>query len=246
MPLPALTVSVVSHGQNELMRPLLHDLEREYGRDLALVVTQNIPEPAAPGLEGLGCVHELIVNPRPKGFGANHNAAFARCRTEFFCVVNPDVRLRGNPFPALIAAASAPDVGVAGPLVRSPAGGVEDSARRFPTPRRLLAKIIEAQHRSDYPPDRGPLTVDWVAGMFMLFRSEAFRRIGGFDEAYFLYYEDVDLCFRLRRAGLASVYEPRAEVVHDARRASRRSARLALHHGASMLRFLARQGLKPG
>ncbi len=75
--------------------------------------------------------------------------------------------------------------------------------------------------------------------MFMLFRSETYRAAGGFDEAYFLYYEDVDLCRRLRAAGKSIVYQPEAEVVHEARRASRRQPRLALHHLKSMLRFLS-------
>jgi N-acetylglucosaminyl-diphospho-decaprenol L-rhamnosyltransferase len=75
--------------------------------------------------------------------------------------------------------------------------------------------------------------------MFMLFRSDAFRQVGGFDERYFLYYEDVDICRRLRAGGHGIVFEPRAEVIHDARRASRRRLRQALHHLRSAIRFLA-------
>ena len=74
--------------------------------------------------------------------------------------------------------------------------------------------------------------------MFMLFRSEAFAAVGGFDERYFLYYEDADICRRLQGAGRPVVYVPAAEVVHDARRASRRDPRLALHHAASAWRFM--------
>jgi hypothetical protein len=76
--------------------------------------------------------------------------------------------------------------------------------------------------------------------MFMLLRSEVFRSVGGFDEAYFLYYEDVDLCRRLRAAGKYALYNPKAGVVHDARRASRREFALMRRHAASMLRFLLR------
>lgn len=175
-----------------------------------------------------------------KGFGANHNAAFARCRTPYFCVCNPDIRLPADPFPSLISNFTGETVAVAGPLVRNPAGAVEDSARRFPTAATLLKKIFVDRREPDYPTGRGPLEVDWVAGMFMLFRSDAYRAIGGFDEGYFLYYEDVDICRRLRKAGEAVIYEPRAEVVHDARRASRRDPRLALHHLRSIVRFLSR------
>ena len=128
---------------------------------------------------------------------------------------------------------------MAGPLVRNPAGNVEDSARRFPTAASLLKNALSEKLQPDYSVDRGTQEVDWVAGMFMLFRAGDFRSVGGFDEAYFLYYEDVDLCRRLRSAGSRVSYAPSAEVVHDARRASRRNPRLALHHLKGALRFLA-------
>jgi len=102
----------------------------------------------------------------------------------------------------------------------------------------LARRLFVAPSGPDYPADRGPVEVDWVAGMFMLFDSAVFRATSGFDEAYFLYYEDVDLCRRLRRAGRKVVYVPGAEVIHDAQRGSRRQLSLMRHHAASMLRFL--------
>jgi GT2 family glycosyltransferase len=116
---------------------------------------------------------------------------------------------------------------------------VEDSARHFPTAFSLFRKLVDERRAPEYPVDQGAQRVDWVAGMFLLLRSEAFRRIGGFDERYFLYYEDVDLCQRLGTVIGPVIYEPRAEVIHDARRASRRDLRLALRHFGSALRFLA-------
>lgn len=68
----------------------------------------------------------------------------------------------------------------------------------------LATAATRAQNDSslpDYPIDDGPVDADWVAGMFMLFRREAFRAVGGFDRAYLLYYEDVDICERLWRSG---------------------------------------------
>lgn len=240
MPVPEITLSIVSHAQNGLVSQLLEDVRRVCADRVALVLTQNVPDLVRFAADNLACPTEIIVNRERKGFGANHNAAFAHCRTPFFCVVNPDIRLPADPFPALRAAFAASDVAVAGPLVRNPSGGIEDSARRFPTLRTLLRKLAGAPSAPDYSADRGPVDVDWVAGMFMLFREDAFRAVGGFDEAYFLYYEDVDICRRLRRSGKRVVYQPRAEVVHDARRASHRNPRLAMHHLRSALRFLSR------
>jgi N-acetylglucosaminyl-diphospho-decaprenol L-rhamnosyltransferase len=106
---------------------------------------------------------------------------------------------------------------------------------------RLLVKLLAGASGPDYPVDRGTLTVDWVAGMFMLFRSEAFRAASGFDERFFLYYEDVDICRRLGLLGFGAVYVPGASVVHEARRASRRDARLMRVHAASAARYLMRR-----
>ena len=234
----AIALSVVSHGQNRLVNQLLADLATLRPAGVSIVVTQNIPdgEPLRPEGQAI----DVISNPTPKGFGANHNAAFTRCAAPYFCVVNPDIRLEANPFPALLAALPREQVAVVGPCVRSPQGRVEDSARRFPTVGHLLSKLRPGARGPDYPIDQGLLEVDWVAGMFMVFRSNAFRAVNGFDERYFLYYEDVDICRRLKAAGFKTVYEPSVSVVHDARRASRRDLRLMRIHAASALRYLTR------
>ena len=235
-----ITVSIVSHRQNALVNDLLRDIDRVCGEGIEIVVTENVPDETAVLIGGTRCPVKIITNQRPRGFAENHNAAFTRCVTPFYCVANPDIRLTSNPFPVLQQALAREHAGVAGPLVRSPAGSVEDSARRFPTAVSLTRKLFAAPAGPDYPVERGPIEVDWIAGMFMLFDSAAFRAMSGFDEAYFLYYEDVDLCRRLHRSGHAVIYVPGVEVVHDARRASRRKLSLMRHHAASMLRFLLR------
>jgi len=236
---PEITVSVVSHRQNRMVNALLGDLQRFCARRMVLTLTENVPDDALLETSAVNCSIEKIENASPKGFGTNHNAAFARCRTPFFCVVNPDVRLTSDPFGALLETAAKRSVGGVGPLVRSPKGNIEDSARRYPTLSSLLLTLVRSRPGPDYPTDAGPVDVDWVAGMFVLFRSDAFRAVGGFDERYFLYYEDTDLCFRLRAAGHRVVYDPRSEIIHHAQRASRRNPRRALHHIASAGRFLA-------
>jgi N-acetylglucosaminyl-diphospho-decaprenol L-rhamnosyltransferase len=235
----AITVSVVSHGQNALVNGFLEDMARYCGDRIALVVTQNIPDPVALALAGLPCPVEVLHNQHRKGFGENHNAAFSRCRSGHFCVANPDIRLRADPFARLLESMESERAAAVGPLVRNPAGEIEDSARRFPTAGSLFRKLVHERRAPEYRIDQGAQRVDWVAGMFLLVRSEAFRRVAGFDERYFLYYEDVDLCRRLGAQVGPVVYEPRVEVIHDARRASRRELRLALRHVTSALRFLA-------
>lgn len=242
-PLPGLqpdllSLSIVSHGQGALARELLRDIARAC-RGVEVLLTVNVAEPLPFAAADFDFPLRIIANAGPRGFGANHNAAFRLARGGAFCVLNPDVRFDADPFPALRHALRDGRVGVAAPAVYSPGGELEDSARKFPTLARLARKAFARRPALDYGAGEEPFAPDWVAGMFMLFRREAFERAGGFDERYFLYYEDVDLCRRLRGLGYEARVVPAARVVHDARRRSRRSLRHALWHATSLLRYLS-------
>lgn len=230
-----ITVSIVSHGQGSLVASLLADLARLGRSDLRVVLTQNLPEadPSAPGL-----ALEIIRNAERKGFGANHNHALRTSKDDFLCVMNPDVRLPEDPFPALLEALAQPRTGLAAPLVLSAAGTTENSARRFPTFMSLAAKGLGLAAPMDYGNDDERSRPDWVAGMFMLFTAEAFRAVQGFDERYFLYYEDVDLCRRLRLRGYEIRLVDGVRVVHDARKTSHRNLRYLAWHLDSIRRYL--------
>jgi N-acetylglucosaminyl-diphospho-decaprenol L-rhamnosyltransferase len=231
-------LSVVSHGQAELVSRFLEDLGH-LTPSLDVILTCNIPDPAPIRSDGLPNFRR-IDNSYPKGFGANHNSAFEHCTSEFFCVANPDVRLTRDPFDELIACMDDPEVGLVAPRVVDPAGNHEDSARYFPTPASLAGKML-GLGEGRYPVGgEDAVAVEWVAGMFMLFRAEAFRAIGGFDERFFLYYEDVDICARLWKAGWKVQLHPGVSVIHAAQRTSRRKARYMATHLASMARYFAK------
>lgn len=233
-----VTLSVVSHRQGALVNSFLGDVGR-LSPNLDLILTCNVPEPEAIRSDGLSSFRRLD-NAAPQGFGANHNAAFQHCTTPYFCVANPDVRLVNDLFPDLIACMDDPKVGLVASRVVDPAGNWEDSARYFPTPVSLAAKILRL-NEGRYPVEGGtPMAVDWVAGMFMFFRAEAFREIGGFDDGFFLYYEDVDICARLWKAGWKVMLHPEVSVVHAAQRASRKNPRYMAWHLSSMARYLAK------
>lgn len=235
-----VTVSVVSHQHGAFLPALLQSLA-QCPEIAKVILTSNLPEalPEPPtALAGRLC---HIQNAQPAGFGANHNAAFAHCETPYFAVLNPDIRFEGNPFPALLLGLSASRCGVIAPAVTSPEGHCEDNARVFPTPLGLLAKA-SGKHdgRIAYVLGGAQIVPDWVAGMFMLLPSAAFRAVNGFDSRFFLYYEDVDLCARLGHAGYSVLLEPGVSIVHDAHRSSRHSPRYFLWHLRSLLRFWAK------
>ncbi len=231
-----LVVSVVSHGQADLVTRLCADLAAFCQTPLHLVITINrpetLPEPVAP------FPVTIIRNARARGFAENHNAAAVAVPSDVFCVVNPDLRLTHDPFPALMAALKDPAVGVAAPRVVGSGGAEEDSARVFPTPLGALRRLVKGGTPGDCA------RVEWVAGMFMAFRSATFAAVGGFDPRYHLYYEDCDLCCRLVLAGYSVVRVPAAVVVHDAQRASHRRPRYFLWHVQSALRFFRSQAYR--
>jgi N-acetylglucosaminyl-diphospho-decaprenol L-rhamnosyltransferase len=237
-----LTLSIVSHGHGALAHDLLRDIAR-LSTPVEVLLTLNIAEVLPFEQAAFRFPLTVLENPAPRGYGANHNAAFRHARGEYFCVLNPDLRLDADPFPelrrALEGGPNGGKIGVAAPVVLSPGGEIEDSARRFPTLGSLAKKAFAAGPVLDYAVGDQPFSPDWVAGMFMLFPRAAFERAGGFDERYFLYYEDVDLCRRLRGLGYDVRVTPAARVVHDARRASRGSLRHGVWHAASLLRYFA-------
>lgn len=234
-----LTISVVSHGQMGLISQLLQDIETHcQGLALEVILTLNIPEAVQPDLNRYSYPVRVISNTAPKGFGSNHNQAFQFAHSCYFCILNPDIRLYTNPFPELVALLEDPSIGVVAPLVLSPQGVIEDSARRFPTFEKIAKKLIKRQRTADYVLNFKPVDVDWVAGMFMVFAHAVFDQVQGFNDRYFLYYEDVDICARLHLAGLRVVVCPAARAVHDAQRASHRNLKYLGWHLRSMLRFL--------
>ncbi|WP_232353323.1 glycosyltransferase [Cupriavidus oxalaticus] len=238
-----ITVSIVSHGQASILTPLLAQLDEVSAViPMNVIVTENLP--GTRGAIKLDDVDdygfEFIENTKPKGFGANHNAAFCQCRTPYFFVLNPDLILDGDPFTPVLAFLSGERTGIVAPSIASPSGTIEDSARRVPTTGRLLDRMIcrmrgDAQ-KSDYPIGVD-VDVDWVAGMFMGFKSEVFRQLHGFDERFHMYCEDVDVCLRTWCLGFRVVRLGRIVVRHDARRDSHRRFGYLAWHVRSLARM---------
>jgi GT2 family glycosyltransferase len=236
--LPTVSISIVSHLQAALVKNLLVDIERHCKSfPLEVLLTLNLPETLFFNAADFSFPIVIHKNLAPQGFAANQNQAFATSSGQYFCVMNPDVQLNKNSFPELIACLQSAAVGVAAPLVVNENGEMEDSARRFPTPFKILCKAFGGCKGSDYAVKNEIIYPDWVGGMFMLFRREVFEVLGGFDERYFLYYEDVDLCARLRLHGYEVALCTDSKVIHHAHRSSHTSLKFMTWHLTSMARF---------
>jgi N-acetylglucosaminyl-diphospho-decaprenol L-rhamnosyltransferase len=134
-------------------------------------------------------------------------------------VLNPDVVLHPKSVPALMAALDRPAVGIAAPQIRSADGGLELSLRREPTILRALGLTrTKLPAFSEYVAEpsayRNPRPVDWAVGAVLAMSRTCFDALGGWDDSYFLYSEEVDVSLRARDAGLATWYEPKAVATH--------------------------------
>lgn len=235
-----ISISVVSHHQIALVAKLLEDLQQHCAEPrVEVIITLNMEEVLPFDVNRFSYPIHFVRNVCPAGYGANHNQAFTRATGQYFCVMNPDIRLTGNPYTVLLAAMEDSLVGVAAPQVLSEDGREEDSARYFPSPLKILRKAFAGSLKPDYAIGRSPITPDWVAGMFMVFPRSVFARLGGFDERYFLYYEDVDICARLKLSGYKTLLCPQVQVIHRAHRSSHRHLKYLWWHLRSMVRFFS-------
>ena len=184
---------------------------------------------------------ELVARETNDGFGAAANAGAARTRGASFALLNPDIRfIDSESAERLAGSLDDPDVAVVGPALVLPDGSLQDSARRVPTPVQLLRRrLSEDPHGS--VSCHTPCDVPWLVAACLVVRRSAFDQLGGFDEKYFLYFEDVDLCVRMRAAGWKVRYDPTVRVRHDHAAASRAgfSKKATRLHLRSAARFFA-------
>jgi N-acetylglucosaminyl-diphospho-decaprenol L-rhamnosyltransferase len=194
------------------------------------------------------------------GYGRAANLAAAHPALDghtHLIVCNPDTEVRPGSVERLVAAIEAdPSIGVVGPRIVNPDGSLYPSARTFPDMVDAMGHGLLGQVVPDNPFTRryrmldwdhaAAARVDWVSGAFLLVRRPAWIAVGGFDPAYFMYMEDVDLCWRLQRAGWGVAYEPAAEVVHvQGVSADLHPYRMMAAHHRSMWTF-ARRSLSGG
>jgi N-acetylglucosaminyl-diphospho-decaprenol L-rhamnosyltransferase len=237
-----IVISIISHKQAHLVLQLLRDIQQFcLHRNPEVTLTINVEEEIPFQEKDFDFRIRIFKNQSPKGFGANHNQAFHLSTSDFFCIANPDVRLVQDPFKLLAPIATNQNIGVIAPLIMNRDQHVEDSARKLPTPFRLIKRVLapKEENKLDYSLINEPLFPDWLAGIFMVFPGSVFKTMKGFDERYFLYFEDVDLCSRLRLAGYKVVIDPSVKIIHEARRDSHRHLRYLYWHISSGLRFFS-------
>ena len=247
---PALTVVTVTYSPGSHLDRFLSSLTVATDRPLTVVLADNgssdgTPEEAVDRYPGA----RLLRTGGNLGYGSAVNRAVATVprEEEFVLVANPDVVWGPGSIDALIEAADRwPSAATLGPLIRDPDGSVYPSARHLPSLIRggmhavvgfvwkanPWSKVYRQEHTE---PSERP--VGWLSGSCLLLRRSAFDAVGGFDERYFMYMEDVDLGDRLGRAGWLNVYVPASEILHDKGHSTGRNParNLRAHHDSTYI-----------
>lgn len=258
--MPAISVIVVTHESADCIASCLNSLRRhapERSHEVIVVDNASSDRTAAVIEEDYPEVR-LVRSDRRRGFAANCNIGARLARGVILFLLNPDARITPGSVDALADYLDAhPSVAVVGPSLVYPDGSHQPSARRFPTtavtllrrsPLRLLWPNSQGEQRHlmlDAAFDQ-PAEVDWLLGAALSLRASVYGDLGGMDERYRLYCEDIDLCRRAWEAGGTVVLLPEAVVEHDLSELTRRRflTRATLWHMRSMARYVRLHGVR--
>lgn len=180
------------------------------------------------------------------GFGAGHNFIMDRLDSDYHVIINPDISVRDDVISKLASYLDEnPDVGLVSPEIRFPDGRPQILGKKNPSLRYLAASHLRgsgepgetlreyAMLDEDYSK---PFEIENATGCFVFIRTELFRKLGGFDKRYFMYFEDCDLSREVNRISKV-VYNPGATVYHEWGRESKRNLKLTLIHLTSMMKY---------
>ncbi len=260
-PAPDLAVSVVVFAPDfPVLERTLTALGRAAERAAIrsdLTITDN--GPGGGNAERLRATGARVLTPgRNLGFGAGHNLALQDARAEFALVLNPDAEMEEDALVEGLAFLRAhPEAALLAPQVDTGPGGPHHLCKRDPDPwtlcvrgfgpawlkRRCRARL-ERYAMADLDPAREHLDIPHASGCFMLLRTAAFRAAGGFDERFFLYFEDLDLCRALRTSGSRVAYAPCVRIRHYEGGAARKGARHVRLFAVSAWKFFRKHGFR--
>lgn len=183
------------------------------------------------------------------GFGSAHNLVLKKINSNFHLILNPDVEFSSNVIPTLINELECNSKLVfITPKVIYPNKKIQYVCRKHPTFFDLInrkLKISKSQiFKNEYRNQdlEKPFSPEFIHGCFMLFKTDDFKNLGGFDERYFLYMEDADICRKIDKIGKKILYFPRVEVIHQHQKGSSKSIKLFFYHFLSAIKYFLKWG----
>lgn len=231
-----LTVQIVNYNSRGLLKNCLSSIMAEplQSVKLQIILINNDKEPLAGFGAGqdFGTEQEILEVGENLGFAKAHNLGFQKAKGEVIFFLNPDTEITPHSI-EILANIFKPDsdIGIAGPLLVGKSGGVEEEHCGA---RKTLSSIVWSKLASKKCSKETEIfETDWVSGGAMLVKRELFSELGGFDEKFFMYYEDVDFCLRARKRNIKVVVDPRARVFHESGKSHQNSKAKKKHYYAS-------------
>ena len=221
-----LSISIVNYNTKDFLRNCLKSIfKNTYKINYEIFVVDNASSDGSPEtVEKEFLQVNLIRNKENIGFAKANNQAFKEASGSYFLLLNPDCSMKNDTLYEMVQFMNKhPEIGIAGCKIVNPNGRIEFSANRFPNLftefslkfRKKLAGsngYFDRLLKWNYNKSR---EVDWVSGAFLIIRSKAYREVQGMDENYFLYFEEIDLCKRVKKRGWKIYYNSNCEVLHE-------------------------------
>lgn len=234
-----LSIIIVNYNVKEFVLNLLGSITKASANLLTeiFVVDNASDDGSVEAIKEKYPAVNLIANKKNLGFGAANNQALEQAKGKYFLLINPDTIVREDTFLKMIDFfVATPKCGIAGCKVLNPDGSLQLACRRgFPGPWTSFTKVMGlssifpksklfARYNLTYLDENNTYEVDAVSGAFMMMRREVYQNIGGFDPQFFMYGEDLDLCYRTQNAGYKVFYVHETEIIHYKGESTKRSS----------------------
>lgn len=234
-----LSIIIVNYNVKEFLKNLLHSIHKAtQNLSIEIIVVDNASDDGS-----LEMIKEkfpdviLIANEKNFGFGKANNIGLEKARGKYILLINPDTLVSEDTFTKLIKFFNShPEAGMVGCKILNPDGTLQLACRRsFPGPWTSFTKVtglsnlfpkskLFARYNLTYLDENQTYEVDAISGSFMMFRKEVYEKVGGFDEQFFMYGEDLDLCYRVQKAGYKIYYVHTTQIIHYKGESTKRSS----------------------
>jgi GT2 family glycosyltransferase/lipopolysaccharide/colanic/teichoic acid biosynthesis glycosyltransferase len=234
-----LSIIIVNYNVKEFLQNLIHSIEKaSLNLTKEIIIIDNASDDGSVDFikEKFPQI-KLIANSKNLGFGKANNIGLKQAAGKYILLINPDTLVAEDTFEKMIKFfESNSEAGLAGCKILNPDGSLQLACRRsFPGPWTSFTKVtglssmfpnnkIFARYNLTYLDENKTYEVDAISGSFMMMRKEVYEKVGGFDEQFFMYGEDLDLCFRIQQSGFKVYYVHSTQIIHYKGESTKRSS----------------------
>lgn len=234
-----LSIIIVNYNVKEFLQNLIHSIEKaslNLTKEI-LIVDNASDDGSVEFIKEKFPQIKLIANQKNLGFGKANNIGLKQANGKYILLINPDTLVAEDTFEKMIKFfESNSEAGLAGCKILNPDGSLQLACRRsFPGPWTSFTKVtglsnlfpnskIFARYNLTYLDENKTYEVDAISGSFMMMRKEVYEKVGGFDEQFFMYGEDLDLCYRIQKSGFKVYYVHSTQIIHYKGESTKRSS----------------------